>query len=136
MTNGGPSDASGAIVDDPTPPGLTFVSNAGDCMTAFPCALGTIPTGDVRTITSTFNVPLNYLAVNPIVNTASVTSTTSDPVLANNTATTATGPLYSRYFPEGAHGFGFFETTFALLNPTDVEARVQIASSEMVGCPR
>ena len=43
VTNAGPSDAAGVTLADPTPPGLTFVSNAGDCTTAFPCALGTLP---------------------------------------------------------------------------------------------
>ena len=38
----GPSDAASVSVADPTPTGLTFVSNAGDCTTAFPCSLGTI----------------------------------------------------------------------------------------------
>ena len=37
VTNAGPSDAIGVTLVDPTPPGLTFVSNAGDCTTAFPC---------------------------------------------------------------------------------------------------
>jgi uncharacterized repeat protein (TIGR01451 family) len=124
VTNHGPSDASGVIVDDPTPPGLTFVTNIGDCLTAFPCALGTIPVGGTRTITSTFAVAPDHLTFNPIVNTATVTSTTMDPVPANNTASTSTGPVFSRYFPEGASGFGFFKTTFALLNPTDTDARV------------
>ena len=57
VTNAGPSDAASVVVTDTTPAGLTFVSNAGDCLTAFPCALGTVPAGATRVITTTFAVP-------------------------------------------------------------------------------
>ena len=57
VRNHGPSDAPGVTVSDPTPAGLTFVENTGACTTAFPCALGTIPAGQTRTIVSTFLVP-------------------------------------------------------------------------------
>ena len=33
--------------------GLTFVSNSGDCTTAYPCRLGDLQAGDTRTITTT-----------------------------------------------------------------------------------
>jgi uncharacterized repeat protein (TIGR01451 family) len=36
VTNTGPSDAANVVVRDPTPAGLTWVSNAGDCTTAVP----------------------------------------------------------------------------------------------------
>ena len=74
VTNAGPSDATGVTLTDPTPPGLTFVSNAGDCTTAFPCNLGTVPAGATRTITATFAIPSGYTTPNPIVNTATVSS--------------------------------------------------------------
>ena len=45
VTTAGPSDAASVVVTDATPAGLTFVSNTGDCLTAFPCALGTVPAG-------------------------------------------------------------------------------------------
>ena len=48
ITNAGPSDAVAVTVADPTPSGLTFVSNAGACTTAFPCALGTLAAGAVQ----------------------------------------------------------------------------------------
>ena len=77
-------------VADPTPAGLTFVSNAGDCTTAFPCAMGVVPAGATRTITATFSVPLGYTGASPIVNVAEVSATTPDPDAADNTATAQT----------------------------------------------
>ena len=73
-------------VADPTPPGLTFVSNAGDCTTAFPCALGTLPAGATRTITATFAIPPGYTTPDPIANTATVSSPTPDAAAGNNSA--------------------------------------------------
>jgi uncharacterized repeat protein (TIGR01451 family) len=87
VTNAGPSNAEGVVVSDATPAGLTFVSNAGDCVTAFPCALGTVAVAaPPRVITATFAVPLSYTTPDPVLNTASVTTTTTDPVSANNTS--------------------------------------------------
>ena len=76
VTNAGPSDATGVTLADPTPPGLTFVANAGDCTTAFPCDLGTLPRAATRTITATFAIPAGYTTPNPIANTATVSSLT------------------------------------------------------------
>src|SRR5262249_48592326 len=90
VTNAGPSTANDVEVSDPTPPGLMFVSNSGACTTAFPCALGTLAPGASRTITTTFTVPLGYTTPNPIAQTASVASSTSDPTPGNNTATAQT----------------------------------------------
>src|SRR5262249_3919438 len=90
VTNAGPSDEQGVVVDDHTPPGLTFTSNAGHCVTASPCALGRVPAGATRRITVTFSVPAGYTTPAPIVNTATVATTTSDPVPANNSATAPT----------------------------------------------
>ena len=78
------------VVSDATPPGLLFVSNAGDCTTAFPCALGVVPAGATRTITATFTVPITYPGQGPIVNVASVSATPPDDAAANNTATVET----------------------------------------------
>ena len=82
VTNAGPSDATGVTLADPTPTGLTFVSNTGDCTTAFPCNLGTLPPAATRTITATFAIPSGYTTPDPIVNTATVSSTTP-PALSN-----------------------------------------------------
>ena len=90
VSNAGPSDALDVTVSDPTPSGLTFVSNTGDCTTPFPCTLGTLPVGATRTITATFDVPSGYTSPAPIVNTATVSSPATDPDTANNSATVST----------------------------------------------
>ena len=97
VTNHGPSDAPDATVADPTPAGLTFVSNTGACTTTFPCALGPIPAGQSRMIATNFLVPSGYTGPDPIVNTATVSSTATDPDPGNNaaTASTAVGPLFT-----------------------------------------
>src|SRR5262249_42058945 len=85
--NAGPSTADNVVVNDPTPPGLSFVSNAGACTTAFPCTLGTVvPDGPgviPRTITSTYRVQPGYTAPNPIVQTGRVSISTPDPATPN-----------------------------------------------------
>ena len=90
VKNFGPSAATSVQVADTTPSGLTFVSSAGDCTTAFPCALGTLAVGDQRVITATYAVPTRYAGPPPIRNSASVSSAVPDPILANNTAGTST----------------------------------------------
>jgi uncharacterized repeat protein (TIGR01451 family) len=52
--NDGPSTALNVVVTDPTPAGLTFVSNSGDCVTAFPCNFGTMAPNTSRVITSSY----------------------------------------------------------------------------------
>ena len=89
VTNNGPSVATSVTVDDTTPPGLTFVSNTGDCTTPFQCSLGTMAPNTSRTITSTFMVPAGYTTPDPIVNVVTATSQTVDPAPGNNTAEAA-----------------------------------------------
>jgi uncharacterized repeat protein (TIGR01451 family) len=97
VTNAGPAAAGSVQVADPTPTGLTFVSNIGDCTTAFPCSLGTVPSGESRTITATFSVPAGYDVDTPIENTASVSSAVADPDPANDsdTAISLFGAFYT-----------------------------------------
>jgi uncharacterized repeat protein (TIGR01451 family) len=90
VTNLDAGSVRDAVVQDSTPAGLVFVSNTGDCTTAFPCALPPLLTlGASLTITSTFTVPATYAGSNPILNTATVTSS-ADLNNANNSATAAT----------------------------------------------
>lgn len=90
VTNAGPSTATGVSLADPTPPGLVFVSTAGACTTTFPCALGAMAPGEVRVIQATFEVPSGYTLPDPIVNTATVSSSTPDPTPGNDTASAET----------------------------------------------
>ncbi|MBO9663638.1 MAG: DUF11 domain-containing protein, partial [Dokdonella sp.] len=90
VTNAGPDTAVAVNVADPTPAGLVFVGNSGGCATAYPCALGDLASGASATITSTYQVPLDYAGPDPIANTASVSSTTADPNPADNSATAQT----------------------------------------------
>ena len=53
-------------------------------------ASASLPPGATRTITATFDVPLTYPGLGPIVNVASVSATTPDAAAANNTATVET----------------------------------------------
>ncbi|HEX8151687.1 MAG TPA: DUF11 domain-containing protein, partial [Thermoanaerobaculia bacterium] len=104
VTNNGPSDAANVVVNDPTPARLDFVSNSGACTTAYPCNLGTIPSGQSRVITSRYELTSGGAA---IVNTATVTSTTTDPVTANNSDSETTSPTCSTTAPielTPAHG--------------------------------
>ena len=90
VSNAGPSTATNVVVNDPTPSGLTFVSNSGACTSAFPCAFGSLAPGASQTITTTLLVPPGYQTPNPIVQTASVSSQTPDLVTGNNSASAQT----------------------------------------------
>ncbi|HSY49073.1 MAG TPA: hypothetical protein VLC46_09690 [Thermoanaerobaculia bacterium] len=93
VTNSGQLAAANTFVNDSTPAGLTFVSNGGACTGPFPCALGTMATGQTAVITSTFSVPANY-AGTTISNTATV-STSSPESNTSNNSSTATTPISS-----------------------------------------
>ncbi len=90
ITNDGPSRAEDVTVADPTPAGLTLVSTAGACTTAFPCLLGAMLPAEVRTITTVFQVPAAYTSPDPIVNTATVSTSTAGDQSANNVASVST----------------------------------------------
>ncbi len=84
VANAGPNDATGVSLADPTPAGLSFVSASAPCSGGFPCALGTMATGASVVVTVTYDVPAGYAGASPLVNTATVSAVTADPVAANN----------------------------------------------------
>ncbi len=56
--------------------GLTFVSNSGDCTTAFPCKLGDLQPGDTRTFTTTLKAATTADGNGTTVTTADSVSAT------------------------------------------------------------
>jgi uncharacterized repeat protein (TIGR01451 family) len=89
VTNNGPEAAASVVVASDGPPGALFVANQGACVTAFPCALGVMASGESRIITSTYSLPLpagTILPRPPLTNTATVSATTADPNSGNNAA--------------------------------------------------
>jgi uncharacterized repeat protein (TIGR01451 family) len=82
VTNDGPSDASNVILTDTLPAGTTFVSSS--CGTN-PCAIGTLAANASVVVTLVANVAAE--TTGPLVNTATVTTTSSDPSSANDTST-------------------------------------------------
>ena len=90
VTNAGPASAPAVTVADPTPAGLTFLANGGACTTPFPCALGTMVPGEIRTITGSYAVTSTPSPSMVITNTATVTSAVPDGAPANSSSTAST----------------------------------------------
>ena len=88
VTNNGPQAATSVVVSDPTPANLTFVSNSGACTTPFPCSLGTLNASQTATITSTWSTSPTFSG--NVINTATVSSTTTDPDNSNDSASATT----------------------------------------------
>jgi len=90
VENNGPSDAQNVVVTDTVPTGTTFVSVASsgglNCSGSGPvtCTNASFVAGAIASITLTIHIPSSMTG--SITNTASVTSTTSDPNPANNTS--------------------------------------------------
>ena len=93
VTNNGPDSAGSVTITDPLPSGVTFVSASGCANTSgtVTCVIGTLANGANAQRT----IVVRPTVANPsLSNTASVSSSTADPVPANNsaTATTVVGP--------------------------------------------
>ena len=89
VTNNGPDTATGVVVTDDLPNGLTLVSatpSQGSCNALDPmtCALGSLTPGQVVTITIVMNVPAGLPQT--ISNSATVTGNQTDPNTSNNFA--------------------------------------------------
>jgi uncharacterized repeat protein (TIGR01451 family) len=81
-TNNGPSDATGVVVTDTLPAGLTFVSSDGSCTgtTTVTCTIGDLAAG----ATSIIHVTVEATEPGTFTNGVRVISTTADPDLSNN----------------------------------------------------
>ena len=92
--NAGPAAADNVVVTDPLPSELTVVSvtsTAGSCTVlagVVSCRLGTMADGGTAAVT--VNAAVSPTALVPLVNTATVDSTTPDPNDADNSASTVT----------------------------------------------
>lgn len=78
VANTGPGDATGVVLSDPAPAGLTYNDAASDALCApsgggATCAIGNLAAGSSTTLTVAFDVDDPYAGPDIIVNTASVT---------------------------------------------------------------
>lgn len=89
VTNKGPDTAKETVVSDPLPDGLAFVSADSPCAASgsseVRCALGSLAPGASVTLKIVVHIPSS--ATDGFVNTATVSSTTPDPDLSNNSST-------------------------------------------------
>jgi uncharacterized repeat protein (TIGR01451 family) len=90
VENLGPGNAAGIVVSDPTPPGLVPTLVSGSGCSSLPCVFPRMLAGEQQDLAIIFDIPASYPGPDPIVNTATVTSLTDDPVALNNSSTVET----------------------------------------------
>ena len=103
VTNPGPTDAASVVLSDAVPDNTTFMSftqNTGPTFTcnmptvggtgAVDCSIASLAVDATATFTLVVNVNSDVVEGTTISNTASVSSTTSDPDQANNSSTVTT----------------------------------------------
>jgi uncharacterized repeat protein (TIGR01451 family) len=102
VTNFGPSSASGVVVTDSLPAGVTFVSASGggaiNSGGVVNWTLGTLTSGQVSNVTVTVTAP----ASGSLTNLATVSTPTGDPNLTNNTSV----PVITTITPVADVGIG------------------------------
>jgi uncharacterized repeat protein (TIGR01451 family) len=101
VTNFGPSSASGVVVTDSLPAGVTFVSASGNGINSggvVNWTLGTLTSGQVSNVTVTVTAPTS----GSLTNVASVSTPTGDPNLTNNTSV----PVITTVTPVADVGIG------------------------------
>lgn len=87
ITNFGPSTASAVMVSDQLPAGATFVSGSAGCSLSsgtVSCSLGTLASDASVSI----QIVVNSTAAGELTNSVQVSSSVSDPQIANNNAST------------------------------------------------
>ncbi len=101
VTNDGPQDATGVVVVDTLPAGVTFVSASAGCTAAagvVTCDVGALAVDAVKEITIVVTADVE----GTITNTATVTGAEIDPFEDNNTATSdtlVTPAIFNIYLP-------------------------------------
>ncbi|HEU4662562.1 MAG TPA: hypothetical protein VFS55_00885 [Dokdonella sp.] len=88
VTNDGPDAVPDAVLTDPAPAGLVFVSADAPCSGGFPCTLPALASGASTTVTATYFVQATFAG--SIRNVASVASPSVVDPTPNNNASTAT----------------------------------------------
>ncbi|MFN8595076.1 MAG: hypothetical protein U0559_02695 [Anaerolineae bacterium] len=93
VTNAGPSAATGVILTDTLPAGVTLATTDGGCAgsTTLVCSIGTLNAGEA--ISRSIVVTVTVDAANTITNNASVTGTELDSNPTNNVAAVSTAVL-------------------------------------------
>jgi len=125
VTNGGPDTATGVVMSDTLPSGVTFVSatpSQGSCQTAT-CNLGSLAASASATVT----IVVTPTVAQSVTNTARVSATEIDPDLTNNTASlTSTPPVPTALTLQlvGTVSVGSTITLKATLTRTDTNTAV------------
>lgn len=86
VTNNGPAAATAVSLASALPAGLSFSDNSGDCSSGFPCVFASLAPGETKTVKTRACIARSYSGANPLVLAASVSSSTTDPVPANDSA--------------------------------------------------